>query len=118
MFAGLDNPEYFSQEAMTYNNRDWGVALSTFESDPGLGSMFRPTSTSTDLESGQTCVSTMESPDYPFFGTQFHPEKILTMYNTDTINHSWESVQYNRFFADRFIELARENTNTCGDSWE
>lgn len=60
----------------------------------------------------------MESPNYPFLGTQFHPEKVLTMYNADSIDHSWESVQYNRYFADRFIELARENTNTCGASWE
>lgn len=33
------------------------------------------------------------------------------MYNTDTLNHSWESVQYNRYFADRFLEMARENKN-------
>lgn len=37
------------------------------------------------------------------------------MYNTETIDHSWTSVNYNRYFADRFVELARENKNTCGD---
>ena len=56
----------------------------------------------------------MESQTYPFYGTQFHPEKVITMYNSDSLDHSWTSVNYNRYFADRFIEMARENKNTCG----
>ena len=113
MFEQLANPEYFSEEAMTFNNRDWGLSLDIFTKDAGLAAMFTPTSTTTDPSNGDTVVATMESPLYPFFGTQFHPEKTITMYNTDTVNHSWASVQYNRYFADRFLELARENTNTC-----
>ena len=69
--------------------------------------MFKPTATSTDPVSGDTFVSAMESPDYPFMGVQFHPEKVGVMYNNDGINHSWESINYNRYFADRFIELVR-----------
>ena len=102
---------------MTFNHHSYGVALSAFTEDLGLGSMFTPTSTSTDPVSGDTFVASMESKNYPFFGTQFHPEKVLTMFNADSIDHSWESVSYNRYFADRFIELARENTNTCGESF-
>ena len=100
---------------MTYNSHSYGLLLDTFKTDAGLGSMFTPTSLSTDTESGDTFVATMESPNYPFFGTQFHPEKVLTMYNSDEADHSWNSVHYNRYFADRFMELARENTNSCGD---
>ena len=37
------------------------------------------------------------------------------MYNSDELNHSWESVKYNRYLADRLTSLARENSNTCGD---
>ena len=117
MFSELDDPEYLSEEAMTYNNRDWGITLAEFSNDTGLGGMFTPTSTSTDPLTGDTVVASMESPNYPFFGTQFHPEKVLEMYNSDAVDHSWASVHYNRYFADRFIELARQNTNTCGD-WE
>lgn len=115
MFKGLANAEYFSDEAMTYNSHSYGIAWETFTTDAGLGSMFTPTSLSTDGESGDTFVATMESPNYPFFGTQFHPEKVLTMYNSDEADHSWESVQFNRFFSDRFMEEARQNSNTCGD---
>ena len=99
---------------MTYNSHYNGISLETFTSDAGIGGMFKPTSTSYDPESGDSFVATMEAFDYPFYGTQFHPEKITTMYNSEGLNHSWQSVNYNRWFADRFIELARENTNTCG----
>lgn len=118
MFSDISDPAYYSEEGMTFNHHSYGVALDAFTEDKGLGSIFTPTATSTDPVSGDTFVATMESPNYPFFGTQFHPEKVLTMYNADSIDHSWKSVAYNRYFADRFIELARENTNTCGDSWE
>ena len=114
MFRTVDDPSYYSQEGMTFNHHSLGVTVSAFTEDEGLGGMFKPTSTSTDPYSGDTFVATMESPNYPFFGTQFHPEKALTMYNADSIDHSWASIKYNRYFVDRFVELARENTNTCG----
>ena len=103
MFAESDDTAVYTTEAMTFNHHSFGVALDTFTSDKGLGSMFTPTSLSTDPVTGDTFVATMESPDYPFLGVQFHPEKVTTMYNTDTIDHSWTSVQGNRYFADRFV---------------
>lgn len=92
---------------MAFNHHSYGLSLEVFEQDKGLGAMFKPTSTSTDPVSGDTFVASMESPDYPFMGTQFHPEKILAMYNNDNIDHSWKSLNYSRYFADRFLELAR-----------
>ena len=100
---------------MTYNSHSYGLALDVFETDSGLGAMFTATSKSTDTDSGDTFVASMESEEYPFYATQFHPEKVITMYNNEGLNHSWESVNYNRYFADRFMELARQNTNSCGD---
>lgn len=40
MFSAMENPEYFSQEAMTFNHHTYGVALSKFDDDEGLGGMF------------------------------------------------------------------------------
>jgi len=54
---------------MTYNYHSYGVSLDTFKQDAGLGAMFTPTSLSTDNETGATFVATMESPNYPFYGT-------------------------------------------------
>ena len=68
MFKDTPNPEYYSQEGMTFNHHMYGVSVDAFTEDAGLGKIFRPTSTSTDPVSGDTFVATMESDDYPFFG--------------------------------------------------
>jgi len=40
----------------------------------------------------------------------------MDMFNDDTgINHSWESIRLNRYFTDKFMSYARQNTNTWGD---
>jgi len=69
MFSDQANPEYWSEEAMTFNHHKYGLSTEIFSEDAGLGSIFVPTSTSTDPVSGDTFVATMESPTYPFFGT-------------------------------------------------
>jgi len=115
MFSDATDPDYYTKEGMTFNHHMYGLSTDVFVEDKGLAAMFKPTSTSIGTVSGDTFVASMESPDYPFFGTQFHPEKILDMYNNGSIDHSWKSVNYNRYFADRFVEMARQNTNTCGD---
>lgn len=39
----------------------------------------------------------------------------MAIFYEEDINHSWESIQMNRYFADKFISLARRNPNTFGD---
>ena len=68
MFDGID-ADLYTKEAMTYNSHHWGLSMDTFSTDAGLKKMFTPTSTSTDPESGDTFVASMESENYPFFGT-------------------------------------------------
>ena len=53
----------------------YGIAPEKFSTDKGLAEMFIMTSISHDDEYDSTFVSTMESPTYPFYGTQFHPER-------------------------------------------
>lgn len=69
MFEKVNDPLYYSEEGMTFNHHSFGVSLDEFTKDAGLSQMFTPTSLSTDPVSGDTFVATMESPDYPFFGT-------------------------------------------------
>ena len=50
--------------------------------------MYRPLTTNIDSE-GRTFVSSMEAYDYPFYGTQFHPEvTIFNFYPNYGINHT------------------------------
>ena len=115
MFSAMqDSLTPYTTEAMLYNSHSYGLALETFTSDSGLGEIFKATSMQTDPDTGATFVGTMEGKTLPFYGTQFHPEKVLTMYNNDELDHKWDSVNYNRYFAERFLEMARMNTNSCG----
>ena len=55
-----------------------------------------------------------ESIQYPIFGTLFHPEKVSYIFHHFEdygVDHSWNSLQMNRLFADKFMKLARMNTN-------
>ena len=110
----------FENYAMTLNSHNWGVDPESFTNDAGLASFYRLTSVS--YEPGNTPAdarpfgATMEAFNYPFTGTQFHPEKVLFMYGDNNgVNHSWESITLNRYFADNFVKMARQNTNSFGD---
>ena len=93
MFAEFQyDIERFSKESMTFNHHSYAIGLEAFKEDAGLAAIFKPTSTSSDPISGDTFVATMEGIDYPFFGTLFHPEKVLVMQNNANLNHSWWSV--------------------------
>ena len=73
--------------------------------------MFTPIAMSHDND-GTAFVAAMESKEYPFFGVQFHPEKAQFIYYPDTkIDHSADSIFYNRYFADFFVHQCRQNTN-------
>ena len=66
--AGAD-AQAFQTVPFAYQSHTYGVALSAYTTDAGLGAMFTPTSTSSDPNYGSTFVSTMEAKNYPIFGT-------------------------------------------------
>ena len=77
--------------------------------------MYLATSTSTDPTSGDTFVSTLEAINYPIFGTQFHPEKVLEQWtDTEGLGHKWQAYELDKYFGQEFIKMARENANNPG----
>ena len=70
-----EKSKLFEKENVTVNFHSYGVAPDKFQTDKGLKEMFVLTSISHDDETDATWAATMESQHYPFFGTQFHPEK-------------------------------------------
>lgn len=111
--AGYHN---FETEAMTYNSHGNGIDPEKFTTDLGLAEMYRLTSISYLPEDGRPFTATVEAWDYPFFGTQFHPEKSMAMFNTNVgIDHSWVSLTSQRYLSDHFMQQARQNTNYWGD---
>lgn len=96
---------------IAYNHHSWGVSPDRFKTDKGLSSIFTPTSISYDNK-GVPFVASMESKQYPFFATQFHPEKAqFSFYPKTNIDHSTTSLLFNRYFADFFINQCKQNSN-------
>lgn len=109
-----DDTRVFEKLSITYNHHSFGVSPDTFKTDKGLSDMFIPTSISYDND-GVPFVASMEAKDYPFFGTQFHPEKAQFIFYPKTkIDHSPSSIFYNRYFADFFINQCKLNNQTFG----
>jgi len=97
------------------NYHSYSISPETFESNSGLNKFWDVTSTSVTPE-GQVFVNSIEAKKYPFIGTQFHPEKVTQAWNDNLgINHSWESIKLNRYFADLLVKMARVNTNKIGN---
>lgn len=75
------------------NSHNFGVNPELFRGgsieDQGLASMYKLTSVSYELSTGNPFSATIEGYNYPFFGTQFHPEKTMTMFNDSNIDHSF-----------------------------
>ncbi len=118
MFGDLGQDAYlFEQNAMTFNSHNWSVNPEKFVTDKGLASSYRLTSISYEPDGQKRpFTATVEHFVYPFFGTLFHPESTMAVFNDNFgINHTWKSITMNRYFAEKFVTLARQNTNAYGD---
>ena len=105
----------FEVKNMTYNSHRYGISPETFKSDAGLASFWDVTSESY-MPNGTAFVASIEAKEYPFFGTQFHPEKPSQLWiDNPGIDHSWESIQLQEMFSREFVALARLNTHTFGN---
>jgi len=104
MFCGLSDDEIvkFTTGNYTMNSHSFSISPDTFETDEGLSSFWNVTSKTT-AENGREFISTMEAKDYPIMATQFHPEKPSQVWNKKAVNHSWESLQLNQMFGEKFV---------------
>jgi len=93
MYEGLGKKaEEFASGNYTYNSHRYGISPSTFESDQGLADFWDVTAISL-MPNGTEFVASMEAKHYPFFGTQFHPEKPSSLWVDGlNVNHEWESI--------------------------
>lgn len=61
-------------------------------------------------------ISTLEHRTYPFYGVQFHPEKVLYEWVENyNISHMAEATAASQYFARFFVDECRRNSHTFGD---
>jgi len=118
MYEGLGMSAWeFQNNSFTYNAHNYGVHPETFEKDAGLKNFWDVTSISFTPDAAKTpFVASIEAKKYPFFATQYHPEKPSQLWvDGYNIDHSWESIQLQAHFSSLFVQMARANTNSFGN---
>lgn len=118
LYQWLGNEAYlFNDHNVTYHSHHWSMDPEKFKNDTGLSSIFKLTGISYMPEpDGRPIVASIESDKYPFFGTQFHPEKPTQIFKEDqAVNHSWISIQLNNHFAEYFVYQSRRNEVKYGN---
>ena len=103
----------------TYNYHQKGVYPETFKNDKYLDDFWNVTALSYSWRNQTSFVASIEANSYPFFATQYHPEKPKEL-NSDksAINHRWESELLSGDMARFFIKEARQNSNSFGNYTE
>jgi len=103
-------------EKVNINTNPNALALKHFNELPKLVDFFDVLSASDD-RTGFTFVTYIEAKKYPFYGTQFHPEKIQFEWNQDTaVDHGSDSVEFNSWLARFFVDECRKNDNHFADT--
>ncbi|DBA85682.1 hypothetical protein WJX77_001899 [Trebouxia sp. C0004] len=91
-------------------NHEFGVAPEAFTKWIVLNDTYDILSTSID-RNGAEYISTIEHIMYPFFGTQWHPEKPPYEFSLDNIPHSRDAVHVSQHLADVFVDYARHSSH-------
>jgi len=103
-------------EKVTYNNHHAGITPDHFKNNAKLVSFYDLLSTNTDKKN-KAFVSTIEAKKYPFFGVQWHPEKIMFEWKYPSeIDHSFDSVELNSWTSRFFVNECRQNDHKFADS--
>ena len=98
------------------NSHGHGLLMSEYERNTNLKSFFRVLSTNIAPSNGAVFVSTMEALEYPFYGTQWHPEKnnfewsLGAGYYTN-IPHSYNAILASQATANFFLQEARKSSH-------
>ncbi|CDW77999.1 peptidase c26 family protein [Stylonychia lemnae] len=112
MFQGLgDKALIYQQSPLTYFDVKRALLPAKFTSGSNLNTLFRVTSTFS--ANGQQFVASLEGKSLPFFAVQFNvdrPQYLFTPQST-RVDHSYNAIYYNRFFADQFVNYCRRNKN-------
>lgn len=111
--ASDDIIDILSTKDVTLNSHRFCITPEKF-TEYSLHESFQCLSTNTDLN-GLVFISSYESIKYPFYGLQFHPEKNAFEFvasQAGYVNHSKEAVAVTQYFANFFVDQARENKNS------
>jgi gamma-glutamyl hydrolase len=99
--------QYLGTVPITANFHDWSVTVKSFDKSEKMKNFFDVLSTSVD-RNGTKFVSTMEGKKYPFFTTQWHPEKNSFEWTpVRNMSHVAEAIETTQYMSNLFVNKAR-----------
>ena len=104
-------------ENITFNYHSGGASPSMVAKFSNLRAMYKILSTNRD-RLGREYVSTIEGVSLPFFGVQWHPEKVMYEWGVrdghayEAINHSAHAMAASKYMADFFVGEARKSQHS------
>ena len=120
LFANISTElaKYLSTAPTTLNLHYNCVSTETFKANKKLNNFFRVLSINND-RNGKQFVSTMEGIKYPFYATQWHPEKNSFEWSTAlNIPHYPMSVEVTQYMSNFFVDQTRLNRHKFKSSKE
>ena len=109
MFRDIPNglAKFLSSAPTTANFHHWSATVKAFKEDKIINEFFTILSTNSD-RNGIEFVSTIEAKKYPFYGTQWHPEKNSFEWTLRrNIPHQAMSVKVTQYLSNFFVNEAR-----------
>ncbi|GAX73089.1 hypothetical protein CEUSTIGMA_g542.t1 [Chlamydomonas eustigma] len=115
MFGGIETTLYDKIQDPTYNlaleNHMYGMPPYMYERYPVLSEWYNIISTTKD-RNGTVYISSMEGKKYPFFGTQWHPEKPPYEFGIPEVPHTLDAIRVSQHTANVFVDVARHSGHT------
>ncbi|XP_034562236.1 gamma-glutamyl hydrolase [Notolabrus celidotus] len=96
-------------EPLTENSHKWSLSMQTYNTNEELHDFYKVLSTNTDGKI--EFVSTFEAYQYPFYGTQWHPEKNAFEWMKPYIPHTPSAIKVTFYMADFFVNEAKKNSH-------
>lgn len=96
---------------ITIENHMYGLPPAYYDRWPILKEWISPLTTTKD-RNGTEYISTIEFKKYPFFGTQWHPEKPPYEFSMPETPHSLDAIRISQYMANNFLEVARMSPHT------
>lgn len=102
---------------MLWFHQSWAVTLETYQNTEGINKFWKLISTSKTVK-GIEQVSTVEAYNYPFWMTQYHPEKNSFEWRIAP-KRTYNAISVEQKFINQFVKVARVNANRMNeDEWK
>ena len=110
--------DYIKNTNSQYFNHKNGITPEHFQKYKKLTSLFSISSQS-NTSNGTTIVSSIEGKGFPFYGTQFHPEKNGYIWlKRINVDHHPNSISFAQQISNFFVNQARNNFHSFNSEKE